>query len=185
MRKNVLVFGFISGLIVTGMMIWGSLACYNNPDFTGNAVMGYAAMVLAFAFIFVGIKNFRDKYNSGVISFGKAFRIGLYISLIASTCYVVAWLIEYYAFIPDFMDRYAAHMIKEAQNKGVSGEEMKETLDSVATMKKAYKNPLIVILMTYAEVLPVGLIITLISALILKRQQKSNPDILITGNAHN
>lgn len=185
MRRNVLVFGFISGLIVTIMMIWGSMSFYNSTDFKGNAIIGYASMILAFAFVFVGIKNFRDRYNGGVIPFGKAFRIGLYISLIASTCYVVTWLIEYYFFIPDFMDKYSAHMIKEAHNSGVTGKELQDKLDSAATMKKMYRNPLFVILMTYAEILPIGLIVALISALILKRGQKKNPDTFVTGTVHN
>src|SRR5687767_1803822 len=109
MKKNILIFGLISGLIITAMMVGATVSCYNNPDFKGNEVIGYAGMLIAFAFIFVGIKNYRDKYNQGVISFGKAFKIGFYIALIASTLYVLAWLIEYYLFMPDFMDKYTAH----------------------------------------------------------------------------
>lgn len=82
--------------------------------------------------IFVAIKNYRDKYNNGTISFGKAFKIGLYVSLIASTMYVVVWMIDYYLFIPDFMDRYAEHMLQESKAKGASEVELQKAANEVA-----------------------------------------------------
>ncbi|RYD94383.1 MAG: DUF4199 domain-containing protein, partial [Sphingobacteriales bacterium] len=120
MKKNVIVFGLISGLIVTGLMLFSVMACYDNPDFEGNMILGYLSMIIAFAFLFVGIKNYRDKINGGYITFGRAFVIGLYITLIASTVYVVGWLIAYYQYIPDFMDKYTAHVLKDARESGAT-----------------------------------------------------------------
>src|SRR6218665_1281532 len=88
MKKNVFVFGSIAGLIVSALMLWSIAACYKNADFEGSMLLGYASMLLAFSFVFVGIKNYRDKYNEGVISFGRAFKIGLFITLIAFTRFV-------------------------------------------------------------------------------------------------
>jgi hypothetical protein len=170
MKKNVLIFGLISGLIVTAVMVYSTVACHDNPDFESNMVLGYASMILAFSMIFIAIKNFRDKYNGGVISFGKAFRIGLYITLIASTIYVLVWLVEFYVFIPDFMEKYAAHVIKEKQASGASLQEIQKQTSQMASMQEMYKNPVFVVLFTYAEILPIGLLIALISALILKRK---------------
>src|ERR1051326_5276887 len=96
MKKIVLVCGLIAGLIVSSLMVITIAACYNNPNFQSNMVLGYASMILSFSAIFVGIKMFRDKYNGGVITFGRAFTIGLFITLIASTIYVLAWLVDYY-----------------------------------------------------------------------------------------
>jgi len=110
MKRNILICGLISGAIVAILMVFTSMACYKNEDFESSMVLGYASMILAFSLVFVGIKNYRDKFNHGEVSFGKAFKIGLYITLIASTMYVVVWLIEYYLFIPDFMDKYTAHV---------------------------------------------------------------------------
>jgi hypothetical protein len=176
MRKNILTFGVISGLIVSILMVITMGVCHSSEDFgEGSMIWGYASMIIAFAFIFVAIKNFRDKYNGGVISFGKAFQIGLFISLIASTMYVISWLIYYYNFIPDFMDRYADLMLKKAAANGASAAELQSKATEMDGMKQMYKNPLWVIAFTYMEILPVGIIVTVISSLILKR--KPQPQI--------
>lgn len=170
MKKNVLVFGLISGLIVTTMMVITTSMLHNNSNYKADEVLGYTTMIIAFAFVFVGIKNVRDKYNGGVISFGKAFRTGLYITLIASTMYVGVWLIEYYVFYPDFMDKFMECYLKDAKASGASAAELQKKTDDMAGYIEMYKTPIGVILITYMEILPVGLIVTLISALVLKRK---------------
>ena len=172
MKKNVLVFGLISGLIITGMMLYSASQIYKGAEFKSNDVIGYAAMIVAFSFIFVGIKNFRERYNNGVISFGKAFKIGLYITLVASTIYVIVWLIHYYLFIPDFMDKYTVCVMKDAKSDGATAVELEKKATEMANFKELYKNPLFVVLITYSEVFPIGLLVSLISALILKRKPK-------------
>jgi hypothetical protein len=169
MKKVVLVYGIIAGLIVAGMMAFSTGYYCAQGDFEGGMIYGYSAMIIAFSMIFVGVKSFRDKHNGGTINFGKAFKIGLFISLIASTIYVIGWLINYYFFIPDFMDKYAAAMITKEKASGISADELAKKTADMAQMKEWYKNPLFVILMTYVEILPVALVVSLISALILKR----------------
>ena len=107
-------------------------------------------------------------------SIWETLKVGLFISLISSTIYVVGWLINYYCFIPDFMDKYAAAMIAKAKTSGISADELVKKTANMAQMKEWYKNPLLVILMTYVEILPVGLVVTFISALILKRTTAKN-----------
>ena len=170
MKKVVLVYGIIAGLIVTGMMAFSTGYFCAKGDFEGGMIYGYSAMIIAFSMIFVGVKTFRDKYNGGTINFGKAFKIGFFISLIASTIYVIGWLINYYCFMPDFMDKYAAVMIAKAKASGISADELAKKTADMTQMKEWYKNPVFVILMTYVEILPVALVVTLISALILKRK---------------
>jgi len=177
MKKNIIVGGLISGLILAAFMVVVTAICYKNEDFESSMVLGYASMILAFSMIFVGIKNYRDRFNNGFVTFGKAFKIGLYITLIASTIYVLVWLIDYYLFIPDFLDKYSAHVLREAKTAGASPVEMQEKVDEMGGYKEMYKNPLLVILLTYTEVLPVGLVVSIISALILKR--KSNQQITV------
>lgn len=173
MKKNVIVFGCISGLIVATIMAI-SMAIYssNGHNFDYGMLVGYASMLLAFSFVFVGVKNYRDKYNNGLITFGQAFKMGFLISLIASTIYVITWMIEYYLFIPDFMDQYTRHMLNQARESGVSETEMAAKAAEMAQYKELYKSPLMVVLFTYMEILPVGVLVTLICALILKRKNR-------------
>ncbi|WP_128545440.1 DUF4199 domain-containing protein [Larkinella soli] len=180
MKRNVLVFGLISGAILATFMVVTTLMCYKNENFEDNAVLGYGAMILAFSFIFVAIKNYRDRYNSGVISFGQAFKIGLFVTLITSTIYVLIWLIEFYLFIPDFMDKYTAHVMRELRESGAGPAELESKAAEMANFGEMYKNPVLVVLFTYAEVFPIGLVISLLCALILKRN--SGGQAQLTGS---
>ncbi|MBX9692003.1 MAG: DUF4199 domain-containing protein [Cyanobacteria bacterium] len=151
-------------------MVIATVMCYNNPDFKSSEITGFTGMLLAFSFIFLGIRNFREKRSNGIITFGKALRIGLLIALIASTCYVVAWLIEYYFFLPDFMEKYSAFQLKEAKTSGLNAAAIQEKAQEMAKYKAWYKNPLLIILLTFMEILPFGVVVALISALILKKK---------------
>jgi hypothetical protein len=175
MKRNILVFGLVSGLILAAFVFSFGFISEHVHAHIANEVVGYSAMIIAFAFIFVGTKNFRDKYNAGVVSFGKAFLIGLGISLIGSTLYVGSWLIEYYNFMPDFMDKYSAALIQKARQSGLSPEALQKRLESISNMARMYKNPLMVVLFTYLEVLPVGIVISLITALVLRRRRARVP----------
>jgi len=175
MKKTILIYGLIAGIVVAIPMLFTANLCHadSNFDYTKSMVIGYATMIIAFSLVFVGIRNYRNNYNNGVISFGKAFQVGLLIALVASSMYVIGWLIDYYCFIPDFAEKYSAHELEQLRTKGASAAEIADKTKEMASFIKMYKNPLVVILMTYAEILPVGLIVTLISALILKK--KENP----------
>jgi len=173
MKKNILIYGLIAGIVVSVLMLLSVnyiSHCEGNIDYATSMLIGYAAMLLAFSLVFVGIRNYRDKYNGGVISFGKAFKIGILIVLIASTIYVIAWLIDYFFFIPDFAEKYAAHTLDKLKASGASQIEIEKETKEMADFARMYKNPFFNALMTYVEILPVGLIVTIISALILKRK---------------
>lgn len=172
MKKIIVKNGLFAGLIVTAFMVYGTYSLISNPeDFKPSYVLGFTGMILAFIFIFIGIKQYRDQINSGSITFGKGLKIGALIALIASCVYVGVWLIEYYCFFPDFMDKYSAFAIKQAEsNTELTAAEIQKEISKINDMKESYKNPVMVILWTFLEILPLGLIVALISALILKRK---------------
>src|SRR5215204_1338103 len=174
MKKNILIYGLISGLVVAVLMAVNLGMVSKSRNFDNSVLIGYASMIIAFSLVFVGIKNYRDKYNGGVISFGKAFKVGFFITLIASTIYVIVWLIEEHFFFPDFMEKYMAHEISKAQSSGSSATEIANKTKELDQAKEMYKNPILKILMAYAEILPVGLLVSLICSFILKRKVAKN-----------
>ena len=171
MKKIVWVNGIIGGVIVAVMMLI-SMAWLKNghSNMEWGMVYGYASMIICFSFIFVAIKTYRDKYNNGTVSFGKAFLMGLYITLIASTFYVVTWLLCNYYIVPDFAEDYGKHMIQKLVDSGAPAAEIDKTKAEMAEFKEMYKNPVNKVLFTYMEIVPVGLLITLIASLIFKRK---------------
>ncbi|MEO7214396.1 DUF4199 domain-containing protein [Mucilaginibacter sp.] len=170
MKRNVIVFGLISGLMISVFMVGGMAWCYSSEKLEGSMVVGFSAMLLAFSLIFVAVKNYRDKYNNGVVSFGKAFQIGALIALIGSSMYVLSWGVEYHFFMPDFMDKLTAHNLKVLQGNGVTAAQIAEKTKEFSSQKEMYGNPVLFALITYVEILPVGLIVSVIAALILKRK---------------
>ena len=84
--------------------------------------------------------------------------------------YVVGWLLDYYLFVPDFMDKYTEHVLINAEREGATAAELTAKANEMAEYKEMYKSPIMVILITYSEVLPIGLVVTLISSLILKKK---------------
>jgi amino acid transporter len=176
-KKNIIICGLIAGIIVSVLMLStvNYLShCEGNVDYDTSMLIGYASMLLAFSLVFVGIRNYRDKYNEGVISFGKAFKTGSMIVLIASTIYVAAWLIDYFFFIPDFAEKYSANMLDKLKAGGASQAEIDKQAKEMAGFVRMFKNPFYNAMMTYMEILPAGLIVTLISSLILKRKTAKN-----------
>lgn len=105
MKRNIVIYGLIAGIVVSVLMLVtvNTIShCEGNVGYETSMLIGYASMLIAFSLVFVGIRNYRDKYIEGVISFGKAFKIGIMIVIIASTIYVVAWLIDYFFSYPIF-----------------------------------------------------------------------------------
>ena len=173
MKRNVWVFGLISGTLISLFMVSTMAMVYNSGQMGGSMLVGFAAMILALSFIFVAVKNYRDKYNSGVISFGKAFQIGLLISLIASTMYTLSWAIEYHMFLPNWMDKFSEHAIRTLENSGAGAAAISAKTLEIQKMREAYQNPVMFVLYTFIEIFPVGLIVSLIAATLLMKKRKS------------
>lgn len=175
MKRIVLVFGVISGVISSALMFL-TLPLLNRGiiDFKNGLVIGYSAIVLSLLLVFFGVRAYREQ-NGGTITFGRAFRVGLLITLISCAFYVVSWEILYYNFMPDFVDKCSAAAVASMREKGASDAAIAAKTKEMAEMKVTLDNPLMNAAMTFIEPFPVGLLMTLVSAGILRRRRISMP----------
>ena len=171
MKKIIWTFGLIAGGIVAALMAV-SLPLFLNGtlDPTTSQVLGYTSMVLAFLAVFFGIRSYREQAG-GTISFGRAFKVGILMTLIACAVYVVGWEIVYFNFLPDFGDRYTAAVVADMRADGATAEQIAKVSRDMAEFTKLYANPLFNVAITFLEIFPVGLIMTLISAAILRTKK--------------
>jgi hypothetical protein len=172
MRKTILTFGLISGAISSLMIVTTASV---GVGFDKGPVIGYTTIVLSFLLVFFGIRSYRDNIGNGRITFLKAFAVGISITLISCICYVVTWEIMYYNVFPDFWDKYGAHLVEKLKASGASPAALQTKLQEVAKYKELYKNPLLNAALTFIDPFPIGLVITLISAAVLRRKPQSQP----------
>lgn len=170
MKKIVLTFGIISGVIASVLMV-ATIPFIDRIGFEYGLVIGYTGLVVAFLLVFFGIRSYRDNVGDGQISFGRAFSVGILIVLISSIFYVVTWEILYFNFLPDFAEKYTNYLIEKSRASGASAEEIAAQTEQMKSMKWIYDNPFLNAAVTILEPLPVGIIITLISAAILRRRR--------------
>jgi uncharacterized protein DUF4199 len=172
MKKIVVTFGLIAGAILSLMML-GTLPFMDKVGFDKGYVIGYTSMVLAFLLVFFGIRSYRENIGDGAITFGRAFTVGILIVLIASACYVVTWEIVYFKLAPGFADRYANYVMEKLRSSGASQSVIQAKLEEMKMLKRLMDNPLTNAALAFIEPLPVGLIITLISAAVLRKKTRS------------
>jgi hypothetical protein len=168
MKKTVLTFGLIAGAVLSAMML-GTLPFLDRIGFEKGEVIGYTTMVLAFLMVFFGVRSYRENVSGGSLSFGRAFAVGILITLVASACYVATWQLIYYKLAPDFGEKYTAHIIEKEHASGASQQEIDERVAQMEKFKSLYENPFVNIAITFIEPFPVGLIVSLVSAGILRR----------------
>jgi hypothetical protein len=119
MKKTVLTFGLIAGAIVSLFMVL-ALAFKDAIGFDRGEIVGYTSMVVAFLFIYFGVRAYRDNVGGGTVSFGRGVAVGSLIAVLASVCYVATWEVIYYNFTPDYIEKYREHAISKARADGES-----------------------------------------------------------------
>ena len=175
MKKTVLTFGLISGAIMV-IMMFATMPFHDRIGFDKGLIIGYTTMVLAFMLVFFGIRSYRENVNQGRISWGRAFAVGILITLVACICYVVAWQILYFNFMPDILDKYATHQVEKAKAAGATQQAIDAQLKEMKDFKQMYDNPFFNAAVTFTEPFPVGLLFTVISATILRRKKASSTE---------
>lgn len=172
MKKIIITYGLIAGVIVSTLMVLTQLLLRNATiDMDGSMIVGYTTMVISLSLIFFGVKSFRDHHLSGSITFGKAFKVGILIATIATFMYSISW--EMYVAISgfDFETWYKQCQMDQLVKEGASQAELEEAKIQLEEFSKMYRNPVIRFCMTLMEIFPVGLIVSLVSAGLLRKKE--------------
>lgn len=173
MKKIVLVYGTIAGIIL-GAMLFVTAPLFDSGVLNHNNGMfvGYATMVVSLSLVFFGVKSYRDNQQNGKITFGRAFRVGIFITLLASVLYALSWEVAYHTVSKGFTNDISKHYEEEIRKNAKNETELQEELESNRKMMDMYdNNPIVRFGFTLIEVLPVGIVITLLSAALLRKKE--------------
>jgi len=135
--RYALIYGAIGGAITIAIIT--ATFAFDVPNHFQTMWFGYLVMLAAMSLIFVGVKRYRDVECGGVTSFGRAFKVGLGIAVVAALVYVAGWE-AYLATKPPVVAEYI----------------------------EMYPNPLTRMPITFLEIFPVGLLVALVSAVLLR-----------------
>lgn len=165
MKKPILIYGAIAGFVIITV---------NTVSFEmgiGAEWLGYLVMFIAFGVIFLAVKQYRDDLLGGVIRFKSAFLLGLGITLVASLVYVLVW--EAYLALTGhaFIDTYIASLVENRRAAGATDAELAATVAEMEVMREQYANPLFRVPVTFMEIFPVGLLVSLVAAFILRNSK--------------
>jgi len=172
MQKIAITYGILSGTITIATLILG-LVVSDGGSFLSSEIFGYLTMIVALSMIFIGIKRYRDQERGGVIRFLPAFAMGLAIAVIAAIIYTLVWELYLMTSGYDFIDSYVNSAIEAKRTAGLSADKLAQEIAALEEMRSDYGKIYIRIPMTFLEIFPVGLIIALLSAALLR-----NPKIL-------
>ncbi len=170
MKKIILVYGLIAGAIV-GAMLLITMPLYEKGqlNWENGELLGYSTMVIALALVFFGIKSYRDHHAQRKITFGKGLQIGLLITLVASLVYATAWEVSYRTMSDSYIEKMSQTYFDKLKEKGATPEE----LTAAKAQFELYQSNVIIrfLITAFMEMFPVGLIISLLSAGLLRKKE--------------
>jgi hypothetical protein len=169
MKKTVWTFGLIAGAIMSLMMVV-STPFHDRIGFDTAEVIGYTTIIAAFLLVFFGIRSYRDKQAGRSISFLRALTLGVLINLVASACYVATWQFVSTTIAPDFGEKYAAHILEKERASGATPQQLEARRAQMERYREMLKNPLVNMAFSFLEPFSIGLIVSLVSAGILRKR---------------
>ena len=170
MKNVILKYGLISGAISIALMGMTAYWVHHTGKLEGGEVFGYGGMILSMLFVYIGVRVFRDRHRNGFITFGEAFKVAGLIALVSCVCYVIGWMFVYEFIMPDFLDRYITAYMDKMKAAGTAEADIQKASAEMMHYKELYKNPLYRMGLTFMEPLPVALLVSLVSAAILRRK---------------
>jgi hypothetical protein len=168
-KKTVLTFGLVSGA-VSAVILLATIPYINSINFRRADILGYTGIVLTALLVFFGVRSYRENAGGHRLTFGRAFAVGLLITLISCASHIVTFQILYFKAVPGLGEKYAACMVERTKASGASQQKVDQTMQQAQTLKRLYDNPATNAALTFGEAFPVGLIATTLSAAILRKK---------------
>ena len=168
MKKTVLTYGLISGAIAAVLLL-AHVPFMDSLGGSTGLIVGYTGIVLSSLLIFFGVRSYRENVGHGTISFGRGLAVGILIALLTAAGYVAAWEVVYYS-NPGIVDHVFDQQVAQLKASGAPQEKIDEQARKTESFKKLYANPLVNVAFTFIEPFPVGVLMTLISAAILRKK---------------
>src|SRR3954453_4983552 len=154
MKRIVIIFGVISGVISSALMFLTLPLMHTGAvNFSNGYILGFTSIVLSFLLVVFGIRSYREN-NGGTIPFGRAFSVGILITLISCVFYVASWEVIYYNIMPDFAEKYSQAAVAKMRKEGASDVAIAERKKQMVQLKKLYDNPLTNAAVTFIEPFP-------------------------------
>ena len=170
MARIIIVYGLIAGGVVA-LVSFGSLALLSDGEIpTGSKWLGYSIMLIALSVIFFAVKSYRDQQLGGVIKFWTALKLGFGISLMAAVVYALGWELYYQTLGGDFMQQYTLSYLEQMRVDGATSNEIETARQRMADFERLYSLLPARFGITLVEILPIGLVISLLSAALLRKQ---------------
>ncbi|WP_428659637.1 DUF4199 domain-containing protein [Runella sp.] len=173
MQKTIIRFGLISGLISSVLLVLLTSIgkAIGLQTFVEYGIwFGFTSIILSLTLVYFGIKSYRDQHSEGKITFGRAFQIGISVTVISCVCYSLTWLIFYFNFFPTFMEDYGTYELQKMKESGESAAAIAKQAVEMRQLNEHYQNPFYNFAVTFMEPFPVGLLMTFVSALALKKK---------------
>ena len=169
MKRTVLTFGLISGLVSAGLMFL-TARLLESIGYEKGEILGYTGIVMAGLIVFFGIRSYRNGAGGGRLTFGRGLAIGVLITLISSVFYVATFQLLYFKLMPGYGDKMVAFMVERARSSGASPQKIEETARQGQMFKRLWDRPLTNAALTFIEPFPIGVVIAAVSAAILRRR---------------
>jgi hypothetical protein len=168
MQRIVFRYGLFATLAIVAISAFNLFILSRFAGYTGQEVAGYLTMLVSMVFVVVGIRQYRDRVNNGLLSFWQGMKVGILIVLIPSVCFGLFDLLYTEVINPGWMDKYYSDYVAKI-TASTPPEKLDAALKKLADEKAFFSSPVMQFLVMGGTVFIIGLIVTVIASLTLRR----------------
>lgn len=168
MTKRSVILGLSGGAIMVGLFLISYAFGVEQLGYSASEVVGYVSMILGLSTIFVAVRNHRDHDLNGKISFVQAMKAGAIVAVIAALVFGVFTIVLYET--TDVSEQLASMYEQDLVEQGMSPEKARGAFEQqMAEVPEWLTTSPGQGFLMFMTVFPLGLIVSAISGLVLKR----------------